>query len=353
MLRSPGTRVALAALVAASVVAGCGRDEPPAPPAQLTLTGMRQIGDAHLDQFTSARWAGPHAVVFTGDEGGGLYIADTGGGGNRLLGRLAAGTGTTIASDRAGATVASLVNLRYQTVVQQFDRAGAGMRTQLGPPDVTTTAIDESGSRLAVLGLDLTVLDLDRAGVVSTGIRPATDDVYYQSAVFAGKYVVAYASGMGFVDRWDVSAGGAVLSRQTCGCDVNDMSLDPDATHAAFTTTRGEVGLWDIATGRPVARKRVTDPSIALAQPRGVVDGRVVLYTAYNLSVATSPDPNAGGDALYAWDTSTGTTAAIWRCPHCYIGDLRRQPDTGQLLIKAGTLPDDHTQLWVAATSWS
>jgi hypothetical protein len=90
-----------------------------------------------------------------------------------------------------------------------------------------------------------------------------------------------------------------------------------------------------------------------LARPRGVVDGRVVLYTAYNLNVGTSPDPNAGGDALYAWDTTTGTTAAIWRCPRCYIGDLRRQPDTGQLLIKAGTLPDDHTQLWVAATAWS
>jgi hypothetical protein len=354
------TRAAAALLLLVPAVAACRSKPQPSPELHLRAAQTRRLTAVHLDRSPRAQWSGPDAVTVVRevDEGETMELIDLASGAVRLTGRMDETANVLIPADPTGDQIVLVAAGLWDARVYVRPIGGTTWRTGPAVPFPTAAVLDDTGTRLAVLGGGITVYDVQSGGRRSAGTRPASarteDESFYNSAVFTGTTLLAHASGANTIDRWDVSGSRAVLTRQPCGCRVAyRVAFGPAGHTAGVATMDGAIGLWDSATGRLVDQVPVTDAEHVLPVAQAVVDGHAVLFQHFALAEGYSPDPNAGGDVLYAWDSATGAVDRLWQCPHCSISAVHQESRSRQLLIEAAEEPGYDPQLWVVRLEWA
>ncbi|BCJ41192.1 hypothetical protein GCM10010168_45100 [Actinoplanes ianthinogenes] len=351
---------AAALLLLVTALTACRSEPRPPPPQHLRAAEARQLTGVHLSPSFRAQWSGPDAVTVVRevDEGETMELIDLASGAIRLSGRMDSTATVLIPADPTAAQIVLVAAGLWDARVYLRPIAGPAWRTGPAVPFPTAAVLDDTGTRLAVLGSGVTVYDLASGHRLSAGDRPAPgpddDGSFYDSALFTGNTVLTHASAAGHLDKWDVSQSRAVLTRLPCGCRIAYNAIfGAGGRTAGAATMDGTIGLLDTSTGRLVNQVPVTDAKRVLPVAQAVVDDHAVLFQHLAQTAGYSPDPNAGGDVLYSWDATTGAVDRIWQCPHCSITAVRQQAPSRQLLIEATAQPADDPQLWLLRLEWA
>ncbi|MDV3222448.1 TIR domain-containing protein [Intrasporangium sp.] len=132
----------------------------------------------------------------------------------------------------------------------------------------------------------------------------------------------------GVVRVWDLGAGGPARRLAALDGEVRSIALSPDGRTVAASSSRGAVGLWELATGNRVPWTRSSAPP-GEAEHQGSV--RSIAFSADGRSLAT-----AGQDGVViVREASTGRVEHVFEGYRDWLNAVTFTPD-GTLLVAAG-----------------
>jgi WD40 repeat protein len=253
----------------------------------------------------------------------------------------------TIASVRA-AIVALVLAVSAVAVLAYIQRSDAVSQSRLAQSETRTAQSEamaaEATSLLPVDGPLAMLLSLRgyqtaptlqaRSAVIEAAQQPLDDLLVSGSAVDSVAFspdgrALAAADIVGDIGLWDVATGRKTATLAQ-GSLVDSVAFSPDGRTLAAGDSSGDIGLWDVATGRKTA-------TLAQGNPVG--------------SLAFSPDGRtlAAGDSsgdIGLWDVATGRKTATLAQGNP-IGSLAFSPDGRTLAVVDG---DGHAGMWDMAT---
>jgi hypothetical protein len=342
-------RAAVSAL-AVLLVSACGTaaDGPGAPsssaPAQPGLSPPRPVlGEWAAEINGNVAWAGATSVALVTGNGDVVRVDLSGDGRGQRLDRLIT-SASRVAADPGSGVVVAWNSLGGGVAAWGPDGAGIGTY-QSTSRDLGAVAVRAGGDRIALVGKDVSVVDVARGTELSRGGRPdVTGTIGYNAVAYAQDRVVAWYGTDFTVDVWDVAGPTAVLNPQDCRCDNHRHVLAPDAGRAAFATQTGRLILWDPVENRAVGERAVVTTSDEGVLPLAVIRDRYVLYV---LDRETGNGESVNGP-LMVWDTGTDTTTELWACPGCEVREVFSRPGSDEVLLYTGVVTGGGAAYWTA-----
>jgi hypothetical protein len=206
--------------------------------------------------------------------------------------------------------------------------------------------LDGESRRLAVLGSNLQIFDLQTMRLISQAKSPG--DMYYQDAKFDQDRIIVWED-IGVFDVWDVARPEArMLERQDCRCLARwPTVMDVFTGRALFATMPGQLVIWDYKGGKEIADRTVTSTFDQVAQPLAVV-GDIVLFSLTKNN--SDPAQTAPWERwLLGWDIKKDMVATLWECPNCRVDKIsHRSADDNRILLEA-TTDKSETRYWIAS----
>jgi WD40 repeat protein len=216
------------------------------------------------------------------------------------------------------------------------DRHAAGDKRH----QLNAVAISPDGKTLAFGGIDTAVrlVSLEgKPGQEKVWNQETPEDVVASLAFSPDGKVLACAKGNGAIRLWDMAAGAELRPLTNLGGPANQIAYSPDGTLLAVAgdVNGALVRVWNVATRRPLLT-----PDLS-----GVAKAWSVAFSPDGKTLAAGMEPGE----VWLWDVATGKEVARLTGMGDVVRWLGFHPD-GQSLVAAGGLIGNNVYVWDLAT---
>lgn len=191
---------------------------------------------------------------------------------------------------------------------------GAILRRIRGPAHANALAVSPSGDRLAIAAKEGRVYVLSAADLAVSAEGHAHAGKRVLRAAFVDDVRLLTSGEDGSVVLWDARKGKVLRTFEVSGRAVHALSVGPKRQRFVVADWRGDIGVWDLATGQRIARH--DRPAFSGPEYSGIhsvawsPDGQRIDYATANLMAQWSWAPN-GRSEVRSRQRYGGTMAAL------------------------------------------